>query len=227
MNCRARRSINNMVDRVNRDLRNVCHEFWSVVHVGWLDHTHTELANHERNVNRNIHKYNAYRYGRPSHEYCGNLQLNHDIDSNTLSLCRKAASVLSKHPTRIRNGTDAKKLVSRTNMWRYCCSCVLALHPIKKNNFDKKARDITCCVFFFLLFLVLVFGFTAGFEFSTWFRRNARTNASQLYYHWGHLSIWLTLLYCTTYLFDGWMDVGVSMGCGLHGDVHRYLHAPL
>ena len=29
-------------------------------------HSPTELANHERNVNRNIHKYNAYRsVGRP------------------------------------------------------------------------------------------------------------------------------------------------------------------
>lgn len=43
----------------------------------------TELANYERNVNRAIHKYNAYR---------------------------KAASVISKYPTKIKNGSEAKKL---------------------------------------------------------------------------------------------------------------------
>ncbi|CAH1246834.1 POLB [Branchiostoma lanceolatum] len=43
----------------------------------------TELANYEKNVNRQMHKYNAYR---------------------------KAASVLAKHPTRIKNGTEARKL---------------------------------------------------------------------------------------------------------------------
>ncbi|XP_056426946.1 DNA polymerase beta [Hyla sarda] len=43
----------------------------------------TELANYERNVNRAIHKYNAYR---------------------------KAASVISKYPTKIKSGTEAKKL---------------------------------------------------------------------------------------------------------------------
>uniref|UniRef100_G1MV41 DNA polymerase n=1 Tax=Meleagris gallopavo TaxID=9103 RepID=G1MV41_MELGA len=42
-----------------------------------------ELANYERNVNRAIHKYNAYR---------------------------KAASVISRYPSRIRNGAEAKKL---------------------------------------------------------------------------------------------------------------------
>ncbi|XP_040270760.1 DNA polymerase beta [Bufo bufo] len=42
-----------------------------------------ELANYERNVNRAIHKYNAYR---------------------------KAASVISKYPTKIKNGAEAKKL---------------------------------------------------------------------------------------------------------------------
>ncbi|XP_014674173.1 PREDICTED: DNA polymerase beta-like [Priapulus caudatus] len=42
-----------------------------------------ELANHEKNVTRNIHKHNAYR---------------------------KAASVIGKHPTRIASGEDAKKL---------------------------------------------------------------------------------------------------------------------
>ncbi|XP_075715032.1 DNA polymerase beta isoform X1 [Rhinoderma darwinii] len=42
-----------------------------------------ELANYERNVNRAIHKYNAYR---------------------------KAASVISKYPTKIKSGTEAKKL---------------------------------------------------------------------------------------------------------------------
>uniref|UniRef100_A0A674CUQ7 DNA polymerase n=1 Tax=Salmo trutta TaxID=8032 RepID=A0A674CUQ7_SALTR len=43
----------------------------------------TELANYERNVNRAIHKYNAYR---------------------------KAASVISKYPQKIKNGEEAKKL---------------------------------------------------------------------------------------------------------------------
>ncbi|XP_046759382.1 DNA polymerase beta isoform X1 [Gallus gallus] len=43
-----------------------------------------ELANYERNVSRAIHKYNAYR---------------------------KAASVISRYPSRIRSGAEAKKLV--------------------------------------------------------------------------------------------------------------------
>ncbi|XP_042328476.1 DNA polymerase beta isoform X3 [Sceloporus undulatus] len=42
-----------------------------------------ELANYERNVNRAIHKYNAYR---------------------------KAASVISKYPSKIKSGAEAKKL---------------------------------------------------------------------------------------------------------------------
>ncbi|KAG9488625.1 DNA polymerase beta [Eleutherodactylus coqui] len=42
-----------------------------------------ELANYERNVNRAIHKYNAYR---------------------------KAASVIAKYPTKIKSGAEAKKL---------------------------------------------------------------------------------------------------------------------
>ncbi|NXJ16206.1 DPOLB polymerase, partial [Odontophorus gujanensis] len=42
-----------------------------------------ELANYERNVNRAIHKYNAYR---------------------------KAASVIARYPSRIRSGAEAKKL---------------------------------------------------------------------------------------------------------------------
>uniref|UniRef100_A0A674PM80 DNA polymerase n=1 Tax=Takifugu rubripes TaxID=31033 RepID=A0A674PM80_TAKRU len=42
-----------------------------------------ELANYEKNVNRAIHKYNAYR---------------------------KAASTISKYPSKIRNGEEAKKL---------------------------------------------------------------------------------------------------------------------
>ncbi|KAM4678051.1 DNA polymerase beta [Discoglossus pictus] len=42
-----------------------------------------ELANYERNVNRAIHKYNAYR---------------------------KAASVIAKYPSKIKSGTEAKKL---------------------------------------------------------------------------------------------------------------------
>uniref|UniRef100_A0A8C6JE17 DNA polymerase n=1 Tax=Melopsittacus undulatus TaxID=13146 RepID=A0A8C6JE17_MELUD len=43
----------------------------------------TELANYERNVNRAIHKYNAYR---------------------------KAASVISRYPGKIQSGAEAKKL---------------------------------------------------------------------------------------------------------------------
>ncbi|XP_068206966.1 DNA polymerase beta-like [Palaemon carinicauda] len=43
----------------------------------------TELAEYERNVNRNIYKYNAYR---------------------------NAAGVLAQHPKRIQNGSEAKKL---------------------------------------------------------------------------------------------------------------------
>ncbi|KAM5171839.1 DNA polymerase beta [Mantella aurantiaca] len=43
-----------------------------------------ELANYERNVNRAIHKYNAYR---------------------------KAASVIAKYPTKIKSGAEAKKLI--------------------------------------------------------------------------------------------------------------------
>ena len=45
-----------------------------------------ELANYEKNVTRQMHKYNAYR---------------------------KAAGVLAKHPTKVKNGAEAKKLVSR------------------------------------------------------------------------------------------------------------------
>ncbi|KAM3830852.1 DNA polymerase beta isoform 2-T2 [Vipera latastei] len=43
----------------------------------------SELANYEKNVNRAIHKYNAYR---------------------------KAASVISKYPSKIKSGSEAKKL---------------------------------------------------------------------------------------------------------------------
>nr|CAD7458976.1 unnamed protein product [Timema tahoe] len=43
----------------------------------------SELANYERNVNRNIYKYNAYR---------------------------KAASILAEHPVRIKSGEEARKL---------------------------------------------------------------------------------------------------------------------
>lgn len=42
-----------------------------------------ELADYEKNVNRNIHKYNAYR---------------------------NAASVIAQHPTRITSGSEARKL---------------------------------------------------------------------------------------------------------------------
>lgn len=41
-----------------------------------------ELAEYEKNVSRQIHKHNAYR---------------------------KAASVLAKHPTRIKNGQEARQ----------------------------------------------------------------------------------------------------------------------
>ena len=44
-----------------------------------------ELANYEKNVNRQMHKFNAYR---------------------------KAAGALAKHPVRITSGAEAKKLVS-------------------------------------------------------------------------------------------------------------------
>ncbi|KAK2185306.1 hypothetical protein NP493_240g01043 [Ridgeia piscesae] len=44
-----------------------------------------ELANYEKNVTRQMHKYNAYR---------------------------KAAGVLAKHPTKIKSGAEAKKLAS-------------------------------------------------------------------------------------------------------------------
>ncbi|CAG9770196.1 unnamed protein product [Ceutorhynchus assimilis] len=43
----------------------------------------TELAEYEKNINRNIHKYNAYR---------------------------KAAATLAAHPTRVKSGAEAKKL---------------------------------------------------------------------------------------------------------------------
>lgn len=42
-----------------------------------------ELADYEKNINRNIHKHNAYR---------------------------KAASVLAQHPTRIQSGKEARAL---------------------------------------------------------------------------------------------------------------------
>ena len=44
----------------------------------------SELANYEKNVNRMMHKYNVYR---------------------------KAAGLLAKHPTRIKSGAEARKLV--------------------------------------------------------------------------------------------------------------------
>uniref|UniRef100_K1QPA4 DNA polymerase n=1 Tax=Magallana gigas TaxID=29159 RepID=K1QPA4_MAGGI len=47
-----------------------------------------ELANYEKNVNRQMHKYNAYR---------------------------KAVGVLAKHPTRVKSGAEAKKL-ARTRL---------------------------------------------------------------------------------------------------------------
>lgn len=48
-----------------------------------LDFVLIELADFEKNINRNIHKYNAYR---------------------------KAAATLANHPTRITSGAEAKKL---------------------------------------------------------------------------------------------------------------------
>uniref|UniRef100_A0A8B9VYM6 Crossover junction endonuclease MUS81-like HHH domain-containing protein n=1 Tax=Anas zonorhyncha TaxID=75864 RepID=A0A8B9VYM6_9AVES len=50
----------------------------------------TEVVNYERNVNRAIHKYNAYRY--PEHFHT------------------KAASVIALYPSEIRRGAEAKKL---------------------------------------------------------------------------------------------------------------------
>lgn len=52
---------------------------------------HLELADYEKNVSRNIHKYNAYR---------------------------KAATALAAHPTRIKNGDDAKKLVIQIILYK-------------------------------------------------------------------------------------------------------------
>jgi len=49
----------------------------------------TELANYEKNVNRQMHKYNAYR---------------------------KAAGVLAKHPSHISTAEEAKKLVNITQV---------------------------------------------------------------------------------------------------------------
>ena len=46
----------------------------------------TELANYERNVNRQMHKFNAYR---------------------------KAAGVIAKHDKKLTSGDEARKLVGR------------------------------------------------------------------------------------------------------------------
>ncbi|KAJ6653250.1 hypothetical protein lerEdw1_009414 [Lerista edwardsae] len=61
----------------------------------------TELANYERNVNRAIHKYNAYR----SLTVLAQTGL-----PNPHCFCRKAASVISKYPSKIKSGAEAKKL---------------------------------------------------------------------------------------------------------------------
>lgn len=49
----------------------------------WLFFSFIELADYEKNVSRNIHKYNAYR---------------------------NAASVIAQHPTRITSGSEARQL---------------------------------------------------------------------------------------------------------------------
>ncbi|KAK9507117.1 hypothetical protein O3M35_008927 [Rhynocoris fuscipes] len=63
-----------MSKRKAPDKDNVNHDFCEFLN---------ELAEYEKNVNRNIHKYNAYR---------------------------KASNVLAKHPVRIKSGDEAKKL---------------------------------------------------------------------------------------------------------------------
>ncbi|KAM8794669.1 LOW QUALITY PROTEIN: DNA polymerase beta [Eudromia elegans] len=72
----------------------------------------TELANYERNVNRAIHKYNAYR---------------------------KAASVISRYPSKIQSGAEAKKLVGHR------CGC---LHLIPVNPAAIKGLNLFPSPFF-------------------------------------------------------------------------------
>ncbi|XP_044861238.1 DNA polymerase beta isoform X1 [Mauremys mutica] len=77
----------------------------------------SELANYEKNVNRAIHKYNAYRYRR---NLCFQREsLENDCPYNVgtrarylriNSKFRKAASVISKYPSKIKSGAEAKKL---------------------------------------------------------------------------------------------------------------------
>ena len=108
-----------------------------------------ELATFEKNVSRNIHKYNAYRcvkgggrgegggrVGRlslcshsPTHWRCSRdgsrgfvlpWLFAHFCALLCAMLSRKAAGVISQHPEPIHNGAEAKKLVSCVSV----CVCV-------------------------------------------------------------------------------------------------------
>ncbi|KAF1397569.1 DNA polymerase beta, partial [Spheniscus humboldti] len=68
----------------------------------------TELANYERNVNRAIHKYNAYR---------------------------KAASVISRYPSKIRSGAEAKKLKG--------LGCVVLFFKIRQDDTSASINLLT------------------------------------------------------------------------------------
>ena len=76
-----------------------------------------ELANYEKNVNRNVHKHNAYRKGKMSEtshfERISVLEVRMNVPGvKRVFLCFKftAAGVLSKLPERIKSGAEAKKL---------------------------------------------------------------------------------------------------------------------
>lgn len=80
----------------------------------------TELANYEKNVNRAMHKYNAYR---------------------------KAAGAIAKHPTKISSGDEAKKLVSLCmSLWL----SVLCVSVVSKQQLFGKNRQIKFSRHFFL-----------------------------------------------------------------------------
>jgi len=72
-----------------------------------------ELANYERNVNRAIHKYNAYRYCPLLPRRCPRLGAPPSAARRRWPSLfrRKAASVISRYPSKIRSGAEAKKLV--------------------------------------------------------------------------------------------------------------------
>ncbi|KAI1230021.1 hypothetical protein IHE44_0010405 [Lamprotornis superbus] len=61
----------------------------------------TELANYERNVNRAIHKYNAYRYGLPPAAPPSRAPARSGVDRRCFA---------GKRPRKIRSGAEAKKL---------------------------------------------------------------------------------------------------------------------